>query len=289
MFHKLGGGVRELPSGAGASSGAQLSRQIPEQATSLPGEPFQREFTPEENGVIPEDNLDDAVSWFQQPEPERRRPPRQLRSRTIGSISWDSILGYRPYDMGEGIVQEEIQEPLPTKPQISWYGWEAKKKWTDHTRNLLHDPRLVGEESIESRSTGRGAVIATSTVEEFTGVPPINTLEGPDVDPGTGSFAVLSQYLITKMDTLERQFQKWHASLMLGLGKHLENVTAWRPFIKWVSPSGNIRGMSTKPKGSNKTRVLHSTYLPINQRRHVINPPWYRECNPGQPGNLKSG
>ena len=29
-----------------------------------------------------------------------------------------------------------------------------------------------------------------------------------------------------KMDTLERQFQKWYASLMLGLGKHLDNVNS---------------------------------------------------------------
>ena len=48
--------------------------------------------------------------------------------------------------------------------------------------------------------------------------PPIISLEGPNVEPETGSFAVLSQYLIDKMDKLERQFQRWYASLMLGLG-----------------------------------------------------------------------
>ena len=73
---------------------------------------------------------------------------------------------------------------------------------------------------------GSGAQLATSMVEESTSVPPIIALEGPDVDPETGSFAVLSQYLINKMDTLERQFQKWYASLMLGLGKQLENVSS---------------------------------------------------------------
>ena len=68
--------------------------------------------------------------------------------------------------------------------------------------------------------------ISTTTIEETTNVPPIISLEGPDVDPKSGPFAVLSQYLITKMDTLERQFQKWYASLMLGLGKHLDNVNS---------------------------------------------------------------
>ena len=64
--------------------------------------------------------------------------------------------------------------------------------------------------------------LAMSMVEESTSVPPIIALEGPDVDPEPGSFAVLSQYLINKMDTLERQFQKWYTSLMLGLGKTTE-------------------------------------------------------------------
>ena len=56
--------------------------------------------------------------------------------------------------------------------------------------------------------------------------PPIISLEGPDVEPETGSFAVLSQYLINKMDKLERQFQKWYASLILGLGVHLNQVNS---------------------------------------------------------------
>ena len=64
------------------------------------------------------------------------------------------------------------------------------------------------------------------TVRDTTTAPPIISLEGPDVEPETGSFAVLSQYLINKMDKLERQFQKWYASLMLGLGTHLEQVNS---------------------------------------------------------------
>ena len=50
------------PLQSGTGSGAQSSTQRPEEVISLPGEPFQREFTPEENGTIPEDNLDDAMS-----------------------------------------------------------------------------------------------------------------------------------------------------------------------------------------------------------------------------------
>ena len=137
--------------------------------------------------------------------------------------------GYRTYDVSEGNVQEEIRKPLPTEPQASWYGLESRRKWTDHTRDLLYDSKPVGEESIETKSEEKdaqvsGRTISATTVEESITVPPIIALEGPDVDPGTGSFAVLSQYLINKMDALERQFQKWYASLMLGLGKHLDKV-----------------------------------------------------------------
>ena len=57
-------------------------------------------------------------------------------------------------------------------------------------------------------------------------MPPIISLEGPDVEPETGSFAVLSQYLTTKMDILERQFQKWYTTLILGLGRHLDQVNS---------------------------------------------------------------
>ena len=60
-------------------------------------------------------------------------------------------------------------------------------------------------------------------VQETATAPP---MEGPDVEPQQGSFAVLSQYLINKMDKLERQFQKWYASLMLGLGTHLDQVNS---------------------------------------------------------------
>ena len=68
--------------------------------------------------------------------------------------------------------------------------------------------------------------IVMEAEQEIPLVPPIISLEGPEVEPETGSFAVLSQYLINKMDQLERQFQRWYASLMLGLGKHLEQVNS---------------------------------------------------------------
>ena len=69
-------------------------------------------------------------------------------------------------------------------------------------------------------------LVVTGTIQEDIAVPPIISLEGPDVEPETGSFAVLSQYLITKMDNLERQFQKWYTTLILGLGKHLDQVNS---------------------------------------------------------------
>ena len=46
-----------------------------------------------ESDQIPEEPLDDTMDWFQQEEPVRRRPPRQLRSRTIGQVKWDSTHG----------------------------------------------------------------------------------------------------------------------------------------------------------------------------------------------------
>ena len=61
--------------------------------------------------------------------------------------------------------------------------------------------------------------MVTGAIQQDTMVPSIISLEGPDVEPCAGSFAVLSQYLINKMDTLERQFQKWYTSLILGLGR----------------------------------------------------------------------
>ena len=68
--------------------------------------------------------------------------------------------------------------------------------------------------------------VITGTIQETPNTPPIISLEGPHVEPETGPFAVLSQYLINKMDKLERQFQKWYASLMLGLGTHLDQVNS---------------------------------------------------------------
>ena len=85
------------------------------------------------------------MDWFQQEEPVSRRTPRQLRSRTIGQIRWDSKFGYRNYDTEEGILQEEIQGLLPTEPQGSWYGSETKIGWSDHIRHLLYDPRRIGD------------------------------------------------------------------------------------------------------------------------------------------------
>ena len=84
--------------------------------------------------------VDETMDWFQQEEPVRRRPPRQLRSRTIGQVIWDSEFGYRVYDAEEGTLQEEIRELLPTESQSSWYGLEARKRWSDGIRHLLHDP-----------------------------------------------------------------------------------------------------------------------------------------------------
>ena len=140
--------------------------QIPEQMISLPREPFQREFTPEEDGAIPGDNLDDTMDWFQQPEPASRGPPRQLRSRTIGSISWDSFYGYRIYDVGEGNVQEEIRKPLPVESPTSWYGLELKEEWTDHTGDLLYESKPLGEESIETRSEDKDAQVLGKSISK---------------------------------------------------------------------------------------------------------------------------
>ena len=86
---QLGGGVHDIPSEARAST------QPPEHLTSLPESPFQREFAPDESDQRPEEPLDDTMDWFQQEEPVRRRPPRQLRSRTIGQVKWDSTHGVR--------------------------------------------------------------------------------------------------------------------------------------------------------------------------------------------------
>ena len=141
------------------------------------------------------------MDWFQQEEPIRRRPPRQLRSRTIGQVTWASEYGYRNYDPGEGVLSEETRELLPNKPQGSWYG--SNTRW-DEVRHLLYDPRPSPENPT--------AVHVMETVQEALDVPEteiapqIISLEGQDVEPEKGSFAVLSQYLINKMDKLERQF-----------------------------------------------------------------------------------
>ena len=209
---------------------ARSSVQPPEHLISYPGEPFQREFTPEEGGLSPTEVVDETMDWFQQEEPVRRRPPRQLRSRTIGQVIWDSEFGYRVYDAEEGTLQEEIREVLPTESQNSWYGLEAKKRWSDDIRHLLHDPRPVEFEMtdmrVEDNLLPSETPVVAGTVQETPTAPPIISLEGPHVEPETGSFAVLSQYLINKMDKLERQFQKWYASLMLGLGTHLDQVNS---------------------------------------------------------------
>ena len=161
----------------------------------------------------------------------RRRPPRQLRSRTIGQVTWDPRIEYRDYDVKEGTVQGDTQGILPDESKPSWYGSTVRDSNSEYIRELLHDPR-----PIEEHTTGRlrateqlpvsQDLIVVEAEQEFLEVPPIISLEGPDAELESGTFAVLSQYLINKMDLLERQFQRWYASLMLGLGKHLEQVNS---------------------------------------------------------------
>ena len=227
FFPQIGGGVHDIPSDIPQQE-ASASTQP---SISLPEAPFQREFTPDENEQRPEEPLDGTMDWFQQEEPVRRRPPRQLRSRTIGQVKWDSTYGVRAYDVETGILQDEIQEPTLGKGQWSWYGRKARERCSDHLRALLHDPRPIGEEAIgfemeDELILPSETLVVTGTIQEDITVPPIISLEGPDVEPETGSFAVLSQYLITKMDNLERQFQKWYTTLILGLGKHLDQVNS---------------------------------------------------------------
>ena len=162
------------------------------------------------------------MDWFQQEEPIRRRPPRQLRSRTIGQVTWASEYGYRDYDTEEGVLSEETRKLLPNKTQGSWYGPDTERD--DKLRHLLYDPKPSPEELTDMPVVE--TVQEISDVQETEIAPQIISLEGPDVEPEKGSFAVLSQYLINKMDRLERQFQKWYASLMLGLGTHLKQVNS---------------------------------------------------------------
>ena len=75
---QIGGGVPDIP-----HSEDRSSVQPPEYLISFPGEPFQREFTPDEGELPPTEAVDETMDWFQQEEPVCRRPPRQLRSRTI--------------------------------------------------------------------------------------------------------------------------------------------------------------------------------------------------------------
>ena len=217
---QLGGGVHDIPS----------STQPLEHLPSLPEAPFQREFAPESD-QIPGEPLDDTMDWFQQEEPVRRRPPRQLRSRTIGQVKWDSTHGVRTYDIETGLLQDETQEPIGRETQASWYGSKVKEQHSEHIWLLLQDPRPLGDEEADLKMEDEliipsETLTVVTTIQEDTMVPPIISLEGPDVEPETGSFAVLSQYLITKMDILERQFQKWYTSLILGLGKHLDQVNS---------------------------------------------------------------
>ena len=196
---------------------------------SFPEAPFQREFTPDESEQIPGEPLDDTMDWFQQEEPVRRRPPRQLRSRTIGQVKWDSTHGIRMYDAETGIIQDEVREPILEESQRSWYGSNVKKRCSDHIRSLLQDPKPSGDEEANVSMEDElilpsETLMVTGTIQQDTTIPSIISLEGPDVEPSTGSFAVLSQYLINRMDTLERQFQRWYASLILGLGRHLDQV-----------------------------------------------------------------
>ena len=231
------------------------STQTPDHLISLPETPFQREFTPDENEQTPEEPLDDTMDWFQQEEPVRRRPPRQLRSRIIGQVKWDSTHGVRLYDAETGVIQDETREPILEEDQRSWYKSKLKRRYSDHIRSLLQDPRPYGDEEIQLNMeeelippsetltvTGTETLMVTGTIQQDTMVPSVISLEGPDVEPSTGSFAVLSQYLINKMDALERQFQKWYTSLFLGLGRHLNQVNASIEAIyQMASPSGKQR------------------------------------------------
>ena len=161
----------------------------------------------------------------------RRRPPRQLRSRTIGQVTWDPRIEHRDYDVKEGTVQGDTHGILPDESKPSWYGSNMKEEKSEHIRELLHDPRPIEEHTTDclqetEQSLASQDLIVMEVEQEIPEVPPIISLEGSDVEPESGTFAVLSQYLINKMDHLERQFQRWYASLMLGLGKHLEQVNS---------------------------------------------------------------
>ena len=256
-----GGGVHDIP-----QSEARSSIQ-PADLIQLPGEPFQREFTPEEDEMPQLEAVDDTMGWFQQEEPVRRRPPRQLRSRTIGQIRWDSEVGCRTYDVEEGILQEEIQQSLSGESLNSWYGPEERKGWSDHVRHLLYDPRPIGEETGYLDTKGEffssEDLVIAGNIQETETVPPIISLEGPSVEPQTGSFAVLSQYLIDKMDKLERQFQRWYASLMLGLGTHLEQVNS---SIEAIYQMG-LTKRGAKKDGYHARQMLNPT--PMKAREHV--------------------
>ena len=122
------------------------------------------------------------MDWFQQEEPIRRRPPRQLRSRTIGQVTWAPEYGYRNYDAGEGVLFEEIQELLLDKPQGSWYG--PNTGWNDQVRHLLYDPRPNPEELTDVPVVE--VVREDPDVQETTTAPPIISLEGPDMEPQAG-------------------------------------------------------------------------------------------------------
>ena len=225
LIPQLGGGVPDIPS----HSRSEPMPDPPEQL--LPEAAFQRDFTPDESDQNPEEPLDDTMDWFQQEEPVRRRPPRQLRSRTIGQVKWDDTHGVRTYDVETGTLQDEIKESVLDETQKSWYGRNTKGWYSDHVQRLLRDPRIPGsEETIlemeDEIIVPSEILVATTTAQEDMKLPPIISLEGPDVEPQSGSFAVLSQYLIDRMDTLERQFQKWYTSLILGLGRHLDQVNS---------------------------------------------------------------
>ena len=227
-FHKLGGGVHDLRQQLQPESEARSSMQPPEHMISLPGEPFQHEFTPEEGEIPPGESVDDTMDWYQREEPVRRRPPRQLRSRTIGQVKWDSRIEFRDYDVEEGTVQGDTHGMLTDELKPSWYGLNTKEEISNHLRELLHDPKPIEDHTTDD--LGETEMVSQNPIvmeaEQVSPVPPIISLEGPEVESETGSFAVLSQYLITKMDQLERQFQRWYASLMMGLGKHLEQVNS---------------------------------------------------------------
>ena len=107
--------------------------------------------------------------------------------------------------MEEGTVQGDTQGMLTDELKPSWYGLNAKEEIPNHLRELLQDPKPIEDHTTdylgETERVSQDPIVMEAE-QEIPLVPPIISLEGPEVEPETGSFAVLSQYLINKMDKL---------------------------------------------------------------------------------------